>query len=347
VLLIEELKTADEAMISANRVLERFNEPFQIAGVEVVISPSIGIAIFPDDASDANVLLKCADLAMYEAKSAGRNTIRSYSTQQSQAAIERAEIENLLRLALDRDQFELYFQPAYDLVTNKPVMVEALLRWRHPQRGLVTPDAFIPILEDCGLIVPVGLWVLHESLAQLKAWDDVGMHGLNMAVNVSVLQLSRSDLTAALSELLDQYRLPGERLTLELTESLVMANPERSIETLKKISALGIQIAVDDFGTGYSSLAYLKRLPIDKLKIDKAFVHDLGTDADDTAIVGSIIALAKALDIQVTAEGVESAEQLRLLIELGCREAQGFYYAKPMDRDSCTAFLRERLHAQI
>jgi diguanylate cyclase (GGDEF)-like protein/PAS domain S-box-containing protein len=343
VLLVEEISTVEDAHRAAERVLERFGEPFNLAGTDVVISPSIGLSVFPDHGERPDELLKCADLAMYAAKSAGRNTIRLYESEQSAAAIERAETENLLRRALDRDQFEVYYQIAVDLRSTKPVGVEALLRWRHPQLGLTAPDAFVPILEDSGLIVSVGKWVIHEALAQLRAWDLAGLGELYVSVNLSILQLSRGDLVGDLPQLLQRYGIVGERLTLELTESLVMANPEQSIATLNRLSGLGVQIAVDDFGTGYSSLAYLKRLPIDKLKIDKTFVRDLGADAEDTAITHSIIALGQALGLIVVAEGVESETQQALLRALGCQQAQGYLYAMPLPAVECTKLLRERL----
>ena len=342
VLLVEEIVTFDGAMIAAQRVLERFAEPFNLAGTDVVVSPSIGLAVFPDHSERPDELLKCADLAMYAAKSSGRNTIRIYESEQSSVAIERAETEILLRRALERDQFEVYYQIAVDMKTAKPMGVEALLRWRHPQHGLIGPDAFIAIMEDNGMIVTVGRWVLNEALAQLKAWDIAGLPNLYVSVNLSILQLNRGNLVTELTTLLELYELPGQRLTLELTESLVMANPEQSIATLNQISELGIQIAIDDFGTGYSSLAYLKRLPIDKLKIDKTFVRDLGEDSDDTAITHSIIALGQTLGLTVIAEGVETQTQQSLLLSLGCAQAQGFLYARPMSAAECTVLLRER-----
>ena len=343
VLLVEEIVCFDGAMIAAQRVLERFAEPFNLAGTDVVVSPSIGLAVFPDHSERPDELLKCADLAMYAAKSSGRNTIRIYESEQSSVAIERAETEILLRRALEREQFEVYYQIAVDMKTAKPIGVEALLRWRHPQHGLIGPDAFIAIMEDNGMIVTVGRWVLNAALAQLKAWDTAGLTNLFVSVNLSILQLNRGNLVAELTTLLEIYDLPGQRLTLELTESLVMANPEQSIATLKQISELGIQIAIDDFGTGYSSLAYLKRLPIDKLKIDKTFVRDLGADSDDTAITHSIIALGQTLGLTIIAEGVETQTQESLLLSLGCAQAQGFLYARPMPSAECTALLRERL----
>ena len=340
VLLLEELASPEDAELAAKRVLEQFVEPFNLLGTDVVVSPSIGVAVFPRDAILPEDLLKCADLAMYSAKAAGRNTVRVYSAEQSKTALERAALERQLRVALERDQFDVYFQPCYSLLSGKIVGVEALLRWRDPIRGLVTPDVFIPILEDSGLIVAVGEWVLHESLSQLKAWERVGLKDLFISVNLSLIQLARGQLAQKLPELLKNYALPGHRLTLELTESLVMANPDESIAILNEISNLGVQIAVDDFGTGYSSLAYLKRLPLDKLKIDKAFVSDIVIDADDQAIVRSIIALAKALDLEVVAEGVENAAQRDLLIELGCHQAQGFLFSAALPAIETTQLLR-------
>jgi diguanylate cyclase (GGDEF)-like protein/PAS domain S-box-containing protein len=343
VLLMEEIDTIDGAEIAAQRVLMQFVEPFNLNGTDVVVSPSIGLAVFPDHADDADSLLKAADLAMYAAKSAGRNTIRLFETEQSQQAVERAENDALLRRALERDEFEVYYQIAMDLRSGKPVGVEALLRWRHPQRGVVTPDSFVPILEENGCIVPVGLWVLTEALAQLRAWDVSSLSKLYISVNLSMLQLTRGDLVAELPKLLSKFDISGERLTLELTETMVMSNPEQSIETLNRISDLGIQIAIDDFGTGYSSLAYLKRLPIDKIKIDKAFVRDLGSDGDDTAITHSIIALSQSLQLTVVAEGVETEQQHMLLRTFGCHQAQGYLYSQALPSDEITKLLRQKL----
>jgi diguanylate cyclase (GGDEF)-like protein/PAS domain S-box-containing protein len=343
VMLIEEIESIEGALIAAQRVLDQFAEPFTLAGTDVVVSPSIGLAIFPDHAERADELVKAADLAMYAAKAAGRNTIRMFESEQSQAALERAAKETLLRRALDRDQFEIYYQPAVDLKTGKPVGVEALLRWRHPQQGLIMPDVFVPILEENGAIVAVGAWVIAEALAQLKAWQLIGLTHLYVSVNLSILQLTRGDLLADLPGMLKKFDIKGELLTLELTESMVMANPEQSIATLNGFSNLGVQIAVDDFGTGYSSLAYLKRLPIDKIKIDKTFVRDLGSDAEDTAITHSIIALSQALNLTVIAEGVETETQFSLLRALGCQQAQGYLFARPMPALECTKHLREKL----
>lgn len=341
VLLVEEINSVEDAQRAADRVLAHFSEPFNLSGTDVVISPSIGVAVFPEHAEHPDDLLKCADLAMYAAKNAGRNTIRLYRSDQSAAAIERAEMENLLRRALERDQFEVHYQVAVDLKTGKACGVEALLRWQHPQHGVVLPTTFIPILEDSGLIISVGIWVINEALAQLKAWDLAGLNDLYVSVNIWMLQLTRGELIDKLPAILARYGVAGERLTLELTETLVMNNPEQSIASMKRISDLGVQIAVDDFGTGYSSLAYLKRLPLDKLKIDKTFVRDLRSDSDDAAITHSIVALAQALGLVVVAEGVETEEQRDLLIELGCQQAQGFYYAQALRAADCTKRLRE------
>jgi len=343
VLLLEELATPEDAELAATRVLEQFVEPFKLFGTDVVVSPSIGVAVFPRDASRPEELLKCADLAMYSAKAAGRNTVRVYSAEQSKIALERAALERQLRVALERDQFTVYYQPCFSLISGKIVGVEALLRWQDPIRGLVTPDVFIPILEDSGLIVAVGEWVLNESLAQLKAWERMGLTELFLSVNLSLIQLERGQLAQKLPNLLEKHEIQGHQLILELTESLVMANPDESIAVLNEISSLGIEIAVDDFGTGYSSLAYLKRLPLDKLKIDKAFVCDIVMGTDDQAIVRSIIALAKALDLEVVAEGVESEAQRALLIELGCHQAQGFLFSAALPALEATQLLRSQI----
>lgn len=341
VLLVEEINSVEDAQRAADRVLAHFAEPFNLSGTDVVISPSIGLAVFPEHAEHPDDLLKCADLAMYAAKNAGRNTIRLYRSDQSAAAIERAEMENLLRRALERDQFEVHYQVAVDLKTGAVCGVEALLRWQHPHHGIVLPTTFIPILEDCGLIISVGMWVINEALAQLKAWDLAGLKDLYVSVNISMLQLTRGELIEKLPAILARYGIAGERLTLELTETLVMNNPEQSIASMNRISDLGVQIAVDDFGTGYSSLAYLKRLPLDKLKIDKTFVRDLRSESDDAAITHSIIALAQALGLVVVAEGVETALQRDLLLSLGCHQAQGYYYSQPLPAAECTKLLRE------
>jgi diguanylate cyclase (GGDEF)-like protein/PAS domain S-box-containing protein len=341
--VVEDLDSAAQAENIAKKLLDAFVTPLDIDGrTEVVISPSIGISIYPDHGQVPTDLLKFADTAMYQAKERGRNTFQTYTEQMDARARSRATMVSHLHKAVERGEMSLVYQPKLSLTDQRITGVEALLRWNNPELGRVSPAEFIPLAEETGLIVPIGEWVLREACMQVQRWIRAGIPGITMAVNVSMLQLLRGELYSVLRQLLEDFRIPPWRIALELTETMVMANAEQSISTLTQLKSLGVNLAIDDFGTGYSSLAYLKRLPIDTLKIDKEFVGDITTDPDDEAITSTIITMAHSLGLDVVAEGVETAEQLDYLREQGCDEAQGNFISLPIDPDRLFKMLVER-----
>lgn len=338
--VLEDLQDREFAEQVARNLLRAFSLPLDIDGrSETVITPSIGISLFPDHALVPTDLLKFADTAMYAAKERGRNTCQFYTEAMDAEARRRATLIAALRRAVDRREFRLVFQPRMSLADGRVCGFEALLRWQSEELGAVSPVEFIPVAEETGLILPIGEWVLNEAFAVLANWREAGRTELNMSINVSMLQLFRSRLSEQLQSLLTQYRMPPDRIELELTESMVMANPEQAATVLNALKALGLSLAIDDFGTGYSSLVYLKRLPIDTLKIDKEFVGDLTTDPDDEAITATIITMAHSLGLNVVAEGVETAEQLIYLNEQGCDEIQGYWLSMPLEEGLCLDFI--------
>jgi diguanylate cyclase (GGDEF)-like protein/PAS domain S-box-containing protein len=341
--ILEDLRENEEAERVAVKMLAAFGAPLEIDGrQEVVITPSIGISLYPEHGQLPTDLLKHADTAMYHAKDRGRNTYQIYDDAMDTQVRLRANLASQLQRAMERQELSLVFQPKMALGENRITGAEALLRWNNGTLGPIPPSTFIPIAEETGLIVPIGDWVLREACRQIGRWSEAGLTLHTLAVNVSALQLFRGDLVRRLREILAEARVPAHRLEIELTESMLMANPEQSISTLTQIKALGVHVAVDDFGTGYSSLAYLKRLPIDTLKIDKAFVGDLTTDPDDEAIVSTVIMMAHSLGLDVIAEGVETNDQLRYLSEQKCDEVQGNLISSPLDADRILQFLLDR-----
>ncbi|HEX7970894.1 MAG TPA: EAL domain-containing protein, partial [Thiobacillus sp.] len=330
IVLLEDVRHIDEITRIAQRILSTFALPFDLEGRQIFVGTSIGITVYPFDDVDLDNLIRNADAAMYQAKALGRNNFQFYTDDLNANAEERLWLETALRQALEREEFELVYQPKLNLRTNLISGVEALLRWRSPQKGLVSPTEFIPLLEETGLIVPVGAWVLQTACKQAAAWARAGL-GLTMAVNLSARQFHGHDLTAAIQSALIDSGLPVRQLELEVTESLLMEDSASSQASLTRIKQMGIHISLDDFGTGYSSLAYLKRFPLDTLKIDRSFVKDVGIDPDDTAIVRAVIALARSLRLTVVAEGVETPEQLGFLREALCDQAQCYLISRPMD----------------
>jgi diguanylate cyclase (GGDEF)-like protein len=314
-----------EAEAVAHKVLEAVREPFTVGDIEIHTSLTMGVSMYPMDGDSFDLLLRRADTALRCAKQASRGGFRFYALEMSQAAEERIALETDLRRALELGQLELHYQPKVDIGTNRIRSAEALIRWRHPTRGLVSPASFIPIAEETGLIVPIGEWVLREACRQVRRWLDAGMSPVRIAVNLSAKQFRHADLAAVVRSALIEARLQPGYLELELTESAVMDDAEKSAETLQLLSTMGVHISIDDFGTGYSSLSYLRRFPLDKLKIDRSFVRDLLSNPDDASIVKAIISLAHNLRLRVVAEGVETAEQLSYLRELGCDQYQGFF----------------------
>jgi diguanylate cyclase len=322
-----ERKDAEETGGRANETLQM---PMRIAGVDLHVSSSIGIAFYPADGPTAESLLAHADAAMYCAKQRGRNNLQYFSASMDSVTRERVSLESDLHQALRQQQFELYYQPKADIATSDVHSAEALIRWRHPQRGLILPAEFIPLAEECGLINEVGAWVLREACRQCKAWQLEGLPPLRVAVNVAAPQFRQGSLLEVIRGALQEAQLEPRWLEIELTESAVMTNPEESAEILERLSRMGVLVSVDDFGTGYSSMSYLRRFPIDKLKIDRSFVQDLGTRAEDASIVQAIISLAHSLRLKVVAEGVETSEQLKFLQALNCDQYQGFHFSPPL-----------------
>jgi diguanylate cyclase (GGDEF)-like protein/PAS domain S-box-containing protein len=314
--------------------------PFDLGGHEVTLTASVGIAMHPHDSADAGELLRFADIAMYRAKQAGRNTWRFFTAQMNVDAMARLEMETALRRAVKNEEFVLHYQPKVELKTGRVAGLEALLRWARPGHGLVPPNAFIPVLEATGLIVPVGRWVIATACEQIAAWRRTGIGPLQISVNVSGRQLAEGELEREVGEALAGAGISGDLLELELTESSLMANTERTIECLSALQGRGVQISIDDFGTGYSSLAYLRRLPVDKLKIDIAFVRNITTSADDAAIALAIIDMAHTLKLEVVAEGVETLEQLTYLRHHGCDHIQGYYFSRPLALPQLEELLR-------
>jgi diguanylate cyclase (GGDEF)-like protein/PAS domain S-box-containing protein len=327
----------------AGRIIETLAQPFHLQGQQLFVSASIGIASYPQDGASAEQLLKSADTAMYAAKNNGRNNYQFYSAalheDTTQRAAQRLQLESQLRQALERGEFLLHYQPKLDLASGSVSGFEALLRWNHPQRGLVPPLEFISILEESGLIIPVGEWVIEEVCRQLRSWKAAGLPPPPVAINLSARQLQQADLAAAIERIAGGAGVDPTLLEFELTESMLMTNPEAAVEILTRIKALGMRLSVDDFGTGYSSLAYLKRFPLDALKIDRTFVRDLPDDPDDAAITKAVIRLAHSLSLKVVAEGVENIAQLRELERYDCDEIQGYYISKPLPAADCAAFL--------
>jgi len=328
--LLPELLAADNADLVARRILQAMAQPFPLVEREIFTTPSIGIAVYPGDGTDAEGLLSSAELAMYQAKQHGRNRSEFYRKELNQRSLERLELESELRRAIERQELLLYYQPKVDVITGRISGAEALVRWQHPQRGLVPPLEFIPIAEDNGMIVEIGEWILLEVCRQSVEWTNSGLRPLRLAVNISSHQLSGNRILEVLGDALTSTRCTAANLVLELTESMLMSNAESAIALLSALKALGPSLSIDDFGTGYSSLSYLKRFPLDELKIDRSFVMNLPDDETDVSIVRAIVALAHALELKVVAEGVEERKQLDTLAELGCETFQGYYFSRPV-----------------
>jgi diguanylate cyclase (GGDEF)-like protein len=339
--ILEDVEGAEQLRGVAKKLQRAFAEPMAFEGRDLFVTLSIGIALYPRDGDDAESLLKHADTAMYKAKSEGRDTFQFYAAAMSAAAHERLTIEGSLRQALERGEFVLHYQPVVRLASGEISSVEALVRWRHPEEGLVLPGRFIGPAEQNGLIVPIGAWVLQEACAQAARWQAAGLRPLRVAVNLSARQFRKPGLVDTIQQALRAAALHPQWLTLEITESLLMENPAAGGAVLEALRALGASMALDDFGTGYSPLAYLKHFPLDVIKIDRSFVRDIPADADDAAIVKATIGLASSLGMLTTAEGVETPEQLAFLQEQGCRYGQGFLFSPALEPDALAAMLRE------
>jgi len=324
------------------RVMDAVAQPVLLGSKEFFVTCSIGVAAYPCDGTPADSLIEHADIAMYRAKKLGRNNFQFYTPAMNEESLERVRIESGLRSALERNEFVLHYQPQVDLQTGRIVGMEALIRWQHPELGMVPPSRFVGVAEDTGLIVQIGAWVMRTACAQNKAWQDAGLGKLRVAVNLSARQFSAADLLPGIEAALRDTGLDASCLELELTESLFMSDITPAVELLHRMKALGVKLSIDDFGTGYSSFSYLSRFPIDVLKIDRSFVSDITHDANDAAIVDSIIALAHNLRLSVIAEGVETAEQLDYLRQQGCDEMQGYYFSRPLPAHEFEQLLRQR-----
>ena len=331
-IILTDLETREQAVQVADKIRDQFQRPFLISNHELFVTASIGITIAPADGQRADDLLKNADMAMYRAKEAGKNNFAFFEHGMHARASGRLALENGLRHALARGELVLHYQPQVDTESGEIVAAEALLRWQHPEFGLLSPTEFLPLLEETGLIIPIGAWVLETACLQMQAWQQAGID-LRIAVNLSSRQLPRDNLAGVVGELVARMGIPPGKLELELTETQLMENSENSVNMIKQLNDVGVSFSIDDFGTGYSSLHYLKRFPINKLKIDQSFVRDLATDRDDAGITSAIIALAHLLDIEVVAEGVETREQLDFLRERRCSGAQGFFFSHPLPAD--------------
>ena len=321
---------AQGAVFVAQKLLDTIAEPYQIEEYDLTLTVSIGIALYPDDGVDLETLSKSADIAMYQAKNEGRQSYRFFTPEMQARSVRNLQLVNALRQAISKEQLLTHYQPQISMKTGRIIGAEALLRWQHPELGLVSPAEFIPIAEDSGLILSVGEWVLRCAVRQAKSWMDNGFSPLIMAVNLSAAQFRNSDLPDLVTRILDEEGLPPEYLELELTEGVAMNNPQSAIAVMNDIHGRGVRMSIDDFGTGYSSLSYLKKFKVYKLKIDQSFVRDISTDGEDRAIVNGVISLAKSLGLKTIAEGVETLEQLDFLREQGCDEIQGYLFSKPL-----------------
>ena len=328
-LIALEIEQPEDTARIAEKLLDTLKEPFRLFGHELYVTTSIGITLYPTDAVEADALVKNADIALYRAKDLGRNNFQFFTGDMNAAMVDRLRLENALRWAIERDELRLVYQPQADVITGKIHGTEALIRWHHPEYGLISPAQFIPVAEETGMIVPIGEWILRTACAQAKQWEEAGLP-MRVAVNLSARQFHQGDLAETINDILKELSLSAELLEIELTEGILMEDTKQTAAILEKLHRMGVQISIDDFGTGYSSLSYLKRLPIQVLKIDQSFVRDIHTDPDDRAIVTAVIALAHSMKLKVVAEGVETPEQLAFLRDYDCDIMQGYLFSRPV-----------------
>jgi EAL domain-containing protein (putative c-di-GMP-specific phosphodiesterase class I) len=346
-LLIPKIDHVEDAAKIAQKILETLKIPFSIADHELFVTTSVGISIYPNDGGDPQTLVRNADTAMYRAKDQGRDNYQLYAPAMNARALERLALENMLRKAISHRELVLFYQPVADMKTKNIVGVEALIRWKHPELGMLSPAHFISVAEMSGLIIPIGDWVLRTACKQTKMWQKRIDSELTVAVNLSARQFQQPNLTEIIAEVLEETGLEAKSLELEITESNAMQNAENTIYTLRELKALGVRIAMDDFGTGYSSLNYLKRFPIDTLKLDQSFVRDITTDPSDAAIATAVIAMAHSLNLKVIGEGVETEEQFAFLHKQKCDYIQGYLFSPPQPVENLEAYLIERKAAVI
>jgi diguanylate cyclase (GGDEF)-like protein len=342
VVIITPSPERDAAQRAAARIIETMHAPVRVAGVEIHTSPSIGIAFYPDDAASAENLVAHADAAMYSAKQKGRNNFQCFMPGMVTTTQDKVRLESDMRVALEQKQFEVHYQPKVNTATGLMHGAEALLRWTHPVRGPIPPAEFIPVAEECGLIGTIGAWVMREACRQARAWQRAGLPPLRVAVNLSPSQFRQGNIVSMIRDALDEAGLEPRFLEVELTETTVMTDPEESIAILERLSQMGVLVSVDDFGTGYSSMSYLRRFPIDKLKIDRSFINEVMSRPDDASIVRAIVSLAHSLRLKVVAEGVESPAQLDFLKTIGCDQYQGYHYSKALPPSQFEALVRAK-----
>ncbi|MBV6324511.1 EAL domain-containing protein [Duganella violaceipulchra] len=347
VLIFPEMVHNRDVLHSAQRALDLFAEPFLVDARKLHVTASIGVCLYPDDGDDVDVVLRNADVAMYEAKESGRNCFKFYAQEMGRRIEQYVEMENALRVALEQQQFEVYYQPKVNLCSGRFSGVEALVRWNHPQNGMVQPGSFISLAEKTGLIGPIGEWVLHTACVQARQWHDMGFDEMTVAVNLSAIQFDQQDVAALVTRILAETGLAPRHLELELTESMLMGDSDSMLAALKDIKAIGVTLTLDDFGTGYSSLAYLKRFPIDVIKIDRSFVRSITTDPNDASLTRTIVLMAKSLKMKTVAEGVETQGQLGFLNAIKCDDVQGFYFSKPVPAAALTEMLRHQQNRPV
>jgi len=343
-ILLASIESPEDAVTVANKLIQMLRIPFMIGDGELFVTSSIGVSVFPHDGVDAESLIRAADTAMYRAKEDGRDRAQLHAPAMNAAAIERLALEQTLRRALQQEEFVLHFQPLIGVKSRRVEALEALIRWQHPELGLLLPAQFITIAEMSGLIVPIGDWVLRSACKQLRSFSRILGEDIAVAVNLSPRQFHQQDLVESVTRALEESGIAPNQLEVEITESSAMQNADNSVRTLRELKRLGVHIAMDDFGTGYSSLSYLKRFPIDSLKLDRSFVRDLPADVDDSAIASAVLAMAKSLSLTVTAEGVETQEQLDFLVERGCERVQGYFFSKPLSAEHLAVYLEANRH---
>ena len=339
VVLLSEVAQAEDAAISARRMLHAVAETHSIDKHDLHVTTSIGVSVYPDDGPDSETLIKNADTAMYQAKENGRQSYQFFKSDMNIRAVERQSIEENLRRALERNEFTLHYQPKVNLNTGEITGAEALIRWKHPTEGLVSPARFIPVAEDCGLILPISNWVLREACKQAREWMVAGLHSISVAVNISALELRDESFLERVFAILAETCLDPRLLELELTESVLMKHPDSATSILKNLRAAGVRVAVDDFGTGYSSLSYLRKFPADAIKIDQSFIRQMSATPGETSIVTAIIRMGQSLNLRVIAEGVETQTELEFLQSQHCDEAQGYYFSRPVSPQQFASLL--------
>ena len=340
-IILTDIKSPDEASIVAQKLIENLRRPMRIKGRTVNIGASVGISIYPSDDEDIGQLVKYADLALYKAKDNGRNCYHYFSEDLQVQVFDHIEMESDMQKAIALGEFSLHYQPQIDLSDSHISGMEALIRWQHPRNGLIPPDQFIPFAEETGLIIPLSEWIMDAACEHLSAWSKKSVHPLNLGINLSAIQFQQKDLISSIKRIIDKHDIDPNNIELEITESMVMVDVDRAIETMHKLREIGVRLAIDDFGTGYSSLSYLKQFPINRLKIDQSFVCELGKDSKDAAMVRAIISMARDLGVEVVAEGVENREQLDFLTANGCQYVQGYYFSEPLDAELFNTYLEK------